>query len=356
MAEVRTVVVTGASPRPRSGHRRTSLPTRVDGGRRDANPRRRPRTPPRAHRRTGRRCAPHGRPTRPRRSRVDHGPRRGRSSTPWVRPMRSCTTPVSPPSAASKSCPTRCGSSCSRPTSSALYASPANCFRRCGAPAGAGSSSCRARARSTACPAIGAYSASKGALERWAESLSQEIAPFGLGVTVLVAGAFKTDILELTQSYGDPEGPYGPLHANLEDNGRRFLRFAGSPEKFAAAVAKALEGRRPFARHGVGLDARLLLIGNRLIPAALLQRVTGAALGLPRPGTLRSGADGRAAQRRLSARTTRRASRASERCSRAPRASRTATTPGCRPTARAPRAHRTGHPAPAATADRAAAP
>lgn len=37
-------------------------------------------------------------------------------------------------------------------------------------------------------PEIAAYSAAKGALERWAESLAAEVAPFGLGVTVLVAG------------------------------------------------------------------------------------------------------------------------------------------------------------------------
>ena len=78
-------------------------------------------------------------------------------------------------------------------------------------------------------PGIGAYSAAKGALERWGEALSQEIAPFGLGVTVLVTGTFKTDILELTQTWADPDGPYGPLHANLEGNGRRFIRFAGTP-------------------------------------------------------------------------------------------------------------------------------
>ena len=44
-------------------------------------------------------------------------------------------------------------------------------------------------------PSISAYSASKGALERWAEALAAEIAPFGLGVTILVSGTFKTDIL-----------------------------------------------------------------------------------------------------------------------------------------------------------------
>ena len=53
--------------------------------------------------------------------------------------------------------------------------------------------------------AVSAYGASKSALERWAESLSVEIAPFGLGVSVLVTGTFKTDILELTQSWKDDD-------------------------------------------------------------------------------------------------------------------------------------------------------
>jgi NAD(P)-dependent dehydrogenase (short-subunit alcohol dehydrogenase family) len=136
-------------------------------------------------------------------------------------------------------------------------------------------------------PGISAYSASKGALERWAESLSFEIAPFGLGVTVLVAGSFKTDILELTQTYADPDGPYAALHLGLETAGRRFLRFARPPERFAPAVERALQERRPFSRHGVGIDSRLLLAGSRLVPTALLQRITTAAVGIPRPGALR---------------------------------------------------------------------
>jgi NAD(P)-dependent dehydrogenase (short-subunit alcohol dehydrogenase family) len=136
-------------------------------------------------------------------------------------------------------------------------------------------------------PGIGAYSASKGALERWAESLSFEIAPFGLGVTVLVAGTFKTDILELTRTSADPDGPYGPLHLGLETAGRRFLRLAGPPERFAPAVERALAEGRPFTRHGVGIDARLLLLGNRLMPSGLVQRITTRAVGIPRPRSLR---------------------------------------------------------------------
>src|ERR1700681_2196573 len=45
-------------------------------------------------------------------------------------------------------------------------------------------------------PGIAAYSAAKGALERWGESMATEISPFGLGVTVLVAGAYDTDIID----------------------------------------------------------------------------------------------------------------------------------------------------------------
>jgi NAD(P)-dependent dehydrogenase (short-subunit alcohol dehydrogenase family) len=133
-------------------------------------------------------------------------------------------------------------------------------------------------------PGIAAYSAAKAALERWGESLAFEIAPFGLGVTVLVAGSFKTDILELTPTYADRDGPYAPMHEGLETSGPRFLRFAGRPEKFAPAVERALGETSPFARHGVGFDAKLLLVGNRLMPSALMQRVTTRAIGIPRPG------------------------------------------------------------------------
>jgi NAD(P)-dependent dehydrogenase (short-subunit alcohol dehydrogenase family) len=143
-------------------------------------------------------------------------------------------------------------------------------------------------------PGISAYSAAKGALERWGESLSYEIAPFGLGVTVLVAGSFKTDILELTQTYADRAGPYASLHHGLETSGRRFLRFAQPPERFAPAVARALGEQRPFARRGVGVDSRLLLLGSRLLPGRLLQRATTRAVGIPRPGSLRGDPVGRA--------------------------------------------------------------
>jgi NAD(P)-dependent dehydrogenase (short-subunit alcohol dehydrogenase family) len=136
-------------------------------------------------------------------------------------------------------------------------------------------------------PAISAYSAAKGALERWAEALSHEVAPFGVGVSVLVAGTFRTDILELTQTYADPDGPYAAHHAALERTGRLILRSADPPERFAPALARAVREQAPFARHAVGLDALLMVLASRVLPARLFQRVAALAMRLPRPGAFR---------------------------------------------------------------------
>jgi NAD(P)-dependent dehydrogenase (short-subunit alcohol dehydrogenase family) len=138
-------------------------------------------------------------------------------------------------------------------------------------------------------PETSAYSAAKGALERWAESLAGEVAPFGLGVTVLVTGTFDTEIITDagTSDHRDFSGPYAALHRKIDRRGRAAMRFARPPERFAAGLARALEDDAPFARHAVGIDARMLLIANRLLSSKALHRVTRLAMGIPRPGALR---------------------------------------------------------------------
>jgi len=137
-------------------------------------------------------------------------------------------------------------------------------------------------------PSISAYSAAKGALERWAEALAEEVAPFGLGVTILMAGMFETDMLtEQTPHHGDLNGPYAAHYAGIERTGRSMIRLANPPERFARALGKSLDERAPFARHAVGLDARLLLVGSRLLPGWLLHHAVRLAMRLPRQGGLR---------------------------------------------------------------------
>jgi NAD(P)-dependent dehydrogenase (short-subunit alcohol dehydrogenase family) len=138
-------------------------------------------------------------------------------------------------------------------------------------------------------PATAAYSAAKGASERWAESLAIEIAPFGLGVTVLVTGTYDTEIITDAGATDcrDFDGPYARHHATMDPRGRFAMKYgARAPQRFAAGLAKALEGTAPFVRRPVGPDARMLLVMNRLLPAAALHNGTRLIMGLPRFGGL----------------------------------------------------------------------
>lgn len=138
-------------------------------------------------------------------------------------------------------------------------------------------------------PATAPYSAAKGALERWAESLACEVAPFGLGVTVLVTGTYDTEIITDagTTDCRDFGGPYARHHATMDRRGRFAVKVAArSPQRFAAGLAKALESHAPFVRRSVGPDARMLLIANRILPAAVLHQMIRVMMGLPRFGAL----------------------------------------------------------------------
>ncbi len=141
-------------------------------------------------------------------------------------------------------------------------------------------------------PATAPYSAAKGALERWGESMACEIAPFGLGVTVLVAGMYDTEIITDagTTDNRDFGGPYARLHTTMNTRGRFAMKLARRPERFTDGLLKALDDRGAFRRRGVGPDASMLLAANRILPASGMHQVSRIVLGIPRQGSMRGGA------------------------------------------------------------------
>jgi NAD(P)-dependent dehydrogenase (short-subunit alcohol dehydrogenase family) len=141
-------------------------------------------------------------------------------------------------------------------------------------------------------PGTAPYSAAKGALERWGESMACEIAPFGLGVTVLVAGTYDTEIITDAGTTDDRnfDGPYARLHNTMNTRGRFAVSFARSPERFTDGLLKALDDQGPFRRRGVGPDASMLLTFNRILPASGMHHMSRIVLGIPRQGSMRGGA------------------------------------------------------------------
>ena len=141
-------------------------------------------------------------------------------------------------------------------------------------------------------PVTAPYSAAKGALERWGESMACEIAPFGLGVTVLVAGFYDTEIITdagMTDNRNF-EGPYARLHTTMNTRHKFAMRLARPPEKFADGVVKALADSKPFRRRGVDPDSSMLLALNRILPSSAMHQMSRIMLGIPKQGSMRHGA------------------------------------------------------------------
>jgi NAD(P)-dependent dehydrogenase (short-subunit alcohol dehydrogenase family) len=141
-------------------------------------------------------------------------------------------------------------------------------------------------------PGTAPYSAAKGALERWGESMACEIAPFGLGVTVLVAGTYDTEIITDagTTDNRNFAGPYARLHNTMNSRGRFAMKMARPPERFTDGLVKALDDTGSFRRRGVGPDASMLLVSNRILPTAGMHHMSRIILGIPRYGSMRGGA------------------------------------------------------------------
>jgi short-subunit dehydrogenase len=138
-------------------------------------------------------------------------------------------------------------------------------------------------------PTTAPYSAVTGALERWGESMAGEVAPFGIGVSILVSGTYDTEIItdEGTTDSRVLDGPYARHHRTINKRGRAATRLAArSPDRFAAGLAEALDSTKPFVRRPVGPDARMLLIASRLLPAAGMHTMTRLMMGIPRFGAL----------------------------------------------------------------------
>jgi NAD(P)-dependent dehydrogenase (short-subunit alcohol dehydrogenase family) len=95
-------------------------------------------------------------------------------------------------------------------------------------------------------PMVGAYSASKFALEGMSECLALECAPFGISVTIVAPSDFRTGFRDACRKRSHPLEAYEEAFAaNLEAlSGAHSGEESGDPDRAAAAVLEML-GREP---------------------------------------------------------------------------------------------------------------
>jgi NAD(P)-dependent dehydrogenase (short-subunit alcohol dehydrogenase family) len=140
-----------------------------------------------------------------------------------------------------------------------------------------------------ALPSVGAYSASKFALEAISDTLRVELRPWGITVSLIQPGQTNTAIfaksrLELAQRTQQIpphlQAGYGPLYVRASRFNERGARSSTSPEKVAQAVLRAFQARRPKARYKVGYDAHGLALMRAILPQRLIDRLFARASGV----------------------------------------------------------------------------
>jgi NAD(P)-dependent dehydrogenase (short-subunit alcohol dehydrogenase family) len=137
-------------------------------------------------------------------------------------------------------------------------------------------------------PMVGAYSASKFALEALSDALRIELRPWNIPISLIRPGQIGTSIFDKARLALQertlaipPElmHGYGKLYARAAKFNERGAKSATSPVKVARVVLKALRARRPKLHYTVGADARGLQAARALLPARWLDSFIAAIAG-----------------------------------------------------------------------------
>ena len=137
-------------------------------------------------------------------------------------------------------------------------------------------------------PFLGAYSASKFALEAISDALRRELLPWGIHVAIVEPGNIKTRIWEKGASQVEEfragaSEEHRRLYAANVERMEKVIAFAdrtgAKPEKVAKAVAHALTADRPRARYLVGADARFQLTLEKTLPTRAVDRMFARFMG-----------------------------------------------------------------------------
>lgn len=101
------------------------------------------------------------------------------------------------------------------------------------------------------------YSATKAAVILLSESVAEEVADFGISVTALCPGGFRTDFLDKS-SARHPEqaiAAYQGVHAAMEHFARLNGNQGGDPDKAAEVLIEISQMQKPLKRLYIGSDA-----------------------------------------------------------------------------------------------------
>lgn len=133
-----------------------------------------------------------------------------------------------------------------------------------------------------ALPMVGAYSASKFALEALSDTLRVELRPWKIPVVIIRPGQVKTSIfakarknlsLQRQRIPQELRNGYEALYDRAGEFNERGAQSRTTPEMAAQTVVRSIKARWPSTHYLVGPDAWGMQLAKSLMPTRLLDRI-----------------------------------------------------------------------------------
>lgn len=132
-------------------------------------------------------------------------------------------------------------------------------------------------------PALAPYVASKHAIEGFGESLRLELAGFGIGVSLIEAGPYRTPIWRKSMAaLREPsaESPYGELYRKLRPMLEHSASNGGDPARVAESIWRAISDPKPKLRYKPTRGEKLTLAAKHWLPWSMIERTALKAMGV----------------------------------------------------------------------------
>lgn len=131
-------------------------------------------------------------------------------------------------------------------------------------------------------PLSSAYCATKFAIEGFSESLSYELQPFGVKVSLVEPGGYRTNFNNAAE-WGMELSPHSIYNRQVENYTRLRQQLSARPnpqrpEEVVDGVIKIINSRNPKINYSFGKDALLVRVMKKIMPRSLFHRISGKAL------------------------------------------------------------------------------
>jgi NAD(P)-dependent dehydrogenase (short-subunit alcohol dehydrogenase family) len=135
-----------------------------------------------------------------------------------------------------------------------------------------------------AMPFMGAYNASKFAVEALSDALRMELQPFGVDVSIIepgpIATAFSSTSMGMVGELDSASSIYAPILADADKLHQGADRFNSPVEVVVRAIHEASLGDDPRARYVVPGSLQAMIWAAKATPTRMLDAILRRALGL----------------------------------------------------------------------------